>query len=158
MIELEADENHSYFWMRQALTWPWHGGGVRVQRLRGLRTMFAGGPDPPPPPPSPTECDFEGPHSKISAMGPEFLAMALRAIMTSGPSTVSHLVSTPILPFPYCNPTEEFFSTWRWKVHNRPPHKQVPLLLAIDDACNDITGGDQCQACICHAGRFFSDL
>ncbi len=61
----------------------------------------------------------------------------------------------PILPFPYCNPTEEFFSTWRWKVHNRPPHKRVTLLQAIDDACNDITGGDQCQACICHAGRFF---
>ncbi len=36
----------------------------------------------------------------------------------------------------------------RWKVHNRPPHKQVPLLQAIDDVCNDITG-DQCQAWIC---------
>ncbi len=22
VIELEADENHSYFWMRQALPWP----------------------------------------------------------------------------------------------------------------------------------------
>ncbi len=51
----------------------------------------------------------------------------------------------PILSFPYCNPTEEFFSIWRWKVHNRP-HKQVPLLQAIDDVCND-----HCQACICHA-------
>ncbi len=49
----------------------------------------------------------------------------------SGPSTVYHLVFTPILPFPYFNLTEECFSTWRWKVHNRPPHKQVLLLQAI---------------------------
>ncbi len=76
--------------------------------------MFSGGPDHPPP-----ECDFEGTHSKISAMGPEFLATALRAITVSGPSTVYQLVFTPTLPFPYCNPTEEFYSTWRWKVHNR---------------------------------------
>ncbi len=25
----------------------------------------------------------------------------------------------PILPFPYCNPTEECFSTWSWNVFNR---------------------------------------
>ncbi len=86
--------------------------------------MFSGGPDDPP------------------------LNVILSAIM---PSTVYHLVFTPILPFPYCNPTEEFFSTWRWRVHNRLPHKQVTLLQAIDDAYND-----QCQAWICHARRFFS--
>ncbi len=45
----------------------------------------------------PTECDFEGPHSKISAKGPEFLAMLLTAIMVSGPSTVYHLYpQTPL--------------------------------------------------------------
>ncbi len=38
------------------------------------------------PPPPLAECYFEGPHSKISAMGPEFLATALRAITVSGPS------------------------------------------------------------------------
>ncbi len=95
VIELEADENHSHFWMRQALPWPsWR---------RGWE---------PPPPPLPLNVILRGPHSKISAMGPS-------AIMVSGPSTVYHLVFTPILPFPCCNPTEEFFFTWRWKDHNR---------------------------------------
>ncbi len=56
---------------------------------------------------------------KISAMGPEFLVTALSAIAVSGSFPVYHLVFTPILPFPYCNPIEEFFSTWRWKVFNR---------------------------------------
>ncbi len=123
---------------------------LRAQWMRAAQNYVLCGARPPP-----TECDFEGPHSKISAMGPEFLATALRAIMVSGPSTVYHLVFTPIHHFPYCNPTE-FFSTWRWKVHKTPLHKEVTLLQAIDDVCNDITGGDQCQACICHAGRFFS--
>ncbi len=45
----------------------------------------------------PTECDFEGPHSKITAKGPEFLAMLLTAIMVSGPPTVYHLYpQTPL--------------------------------------------------------------
>ncbi len=65
-----------------------------------------------------------------------------------------YLVSTPILHFPYCSPTEELFSTWRWRVHNSPPLKQATLLQAIDDACNDITG-DQCLACVCRARRFY---
>ncbi len=90
-----------------AMTWR---RGWEPSGWEGPRTMFSVGPDHPP-----TECDFEGTHKKNSAMGPEFLAMALRAIMVS----VYHLVFTPILLFPYCNPTEEFFSTWRWKVHNR---------------------------------------
>ncbi|XP_045915472.1 uncharacterized protein LOC123977049 isoform X2 [Micropterus dolomieu] len=46
--------------------------------------------------------------------------------------------------------TEEFFSAWRWKVHDRHPHEQVTLLQAMDDACNDITA-DQCQAWIRYA-------
>ncbi len=133
MIELEADENHSYFWMRQALTWPRDVGEVESPVVERGQNDVRWGAWPPP-----TECDFEGPHSKISAMGPEFLATALREIVVSGPSTVYHLIFTPILPFPYCNPTEEFFSTWRWKVHNRHPLKQVSLLQAIDDVCNDI--------------------
>ncbi len=118
---------------------------LRVQRLRAAQNDVLWGAWSPP-----TECDFEGTNSKISVKGPEFLATALSAIMVSRPSTVYHLVFTPILPFPYCNLTEEFFSTWRWSVHNRHPHKQVTLLQAIDGAYND-----QCQACICHARRFF---
>lgn len=55
---------------------------------------------------------------------------------------------------PFLNPIEEFFSAWRWKVHDRHPHEQVTLLQAMDDACNDITA-DQCQAWIRHARRFF---
>ncbi len=78
------------------------------------RTMFSGGLDHPP-----LNVILRGPHSKISAKGPEFLATALRVITVSGSSTVYHLVFTPRLPFPYWNPTEEFFSTWRWKVFNR---------------------------------------
>ncbi len=106
---------------------------LRAQRLKGTQNDVLYGAQPPP-----TECDFEGPHSKISAMGPEFLATALRTIIS--------LFHTAIVN---PNPTEEFFSIWRWKVHNRP-HKQVPLLQAIDDVCND-----QCQACICHARLLF---
>ncbi len=127
---------------------------LRAQRLRGAQNDVRWGARPPP-----TECDFEGPHSKITAKGPEILAAALRAIMVSGPSTVYHLVFTPILPFPCCNPTEEFFSTWRSKVFNRLPHKQVPLLQDMDDAYDDITGGDQCQAwTLVHTRRFFPKM
>ncbi len=136
--------------MRQALSWPWRGGEFKSPAVESGPERCSLGAQPPP-----TECDFEGPRSKISAMGPESLATALRAIMVSGPSTVYHLVFTPILSFPYSNPTEEFSSTWRWKLHNRPPHKQVPLVQTIDDTCNDITGGDQCQAWICHTRRKF---
>ncbi len=92
------------------------------ESLRAAQNDVLWGPDHPPlnvilrPPP--TECDFEGAHRKISAMGPEFLATALRAITVSGPSTVYHLVFIPRLLFPYCNPTEECFSTRRRKVFN----------------------------------------
>ncbi len=74
----------------------------------------------------------------------------------SGPSTVYHLVFTPILPFPYFNLTEECFSTWRWKVHNSPLTNKS-FFSRPYDACNDITR-DQCQAWICHARRFFSKM
>ncbi len=74
-----------------AMTWR---RGWEPSVWEGPRTMFSGRPDHPP-----TECDFEGPHNKISAMGPEFLATALSAIMVSGPSTVYHLVFTRYSPF-----------------------------------------------------------
>ncbi len=87
---------------------------LRAQRLRGTQNDVLSGAWPPP-----TECDFEGSHSKISARGPEFLATAL----SFRPISLSPCIY-PVLLFPYCNLTEEFFSTWRWKVYNRPPHKQ----------------------------------
>ncbi len=59
------------------------------------------------------------------------------------------LVFTPILLFPYCNPPEEIFSTWRWRF-TIGSSQTIPLLRAIDDACNV-----QCQACICHTRRMF---
>ncbi len=62
---------------------------LRAQWLRGTQNDVLRGARSPP-----TECDFEGHHSKISVMGPEFLATALRAITVSGPS-VYHLVFTP---------------------------------------------------------------
>ncbi len=68
---------------------------LKAQRLRGTQNDVLRGAWPPT-----TECDFEGPHSKISAMGPEFLATALRAIKVSGPSTVYRLVFTSYSPFP----------------------------------------------------------
>ncbi len=68
---------------------------LKAQRLRGTQNDVLWGAWPPT-----TECDFEGPHSKISAMGPEFLVTALRAIKVSGPSTVYHLVFTSYSPFP----------------------------------------------------------
>ncbi|MGH0164636.1 UNVERIFIED_CONTAM: hypothetical protein FKN15_052414 [Acipenser sinensis] len=55
---------------------------------------------------------------------------------------------------PFLNPIEEFFSAWRWKVYDRHPHERATLLLAMDEACDDINA-DQCQAWIRHAKRFF---
>ncbi len=43
---------------------------LRAQRLRAAQNDVLWGARPPP-----TECDFEGTHSKISAMGPEFLLL-----------------------------------------------------------------------------------
>ncbi len=81
---------------------------------------------------------FWGTHSKISAMGPEFLAAALRAITVSGPSTVNHLVFTPILLFPYCNPTG-FSIGFSQTSPSSPGHRWCL----------------QWQACISHTRRIF---
>ncbi len=95
----EADENLSYVWMRQTMR------GRRVWDV-----LWGAGPPP-------TECDFEGTHSNISAMGPEFLVTAQRAIPVSGPS-VYHLVFTPYSSF-FTVTDWRVFSSWRWKVFNR---------------------------------------
>ncbi len=97
---------------------------LRTQRLRGAQNNVPRGTQPPP-----LNVILRDPLEKSVQWAQN--SSQLTAIMVSGPSTVYHCVFTPILPFPFCNPTEEFFSTWRWKVHNRPPHKQVSLLQAI---------------------------
>ncbi len=80
--KITGSKYHNFTWL---LSW--------LLRL-GPRTMFSGGPDHPP-----LNVILRGAHNKISAMGPKFLATALRAITVSGPSTVYHLVSTPYSPF-----------------------------------------------------------
>uniref|UniRef100_A0A1A8VF77 DDE superfamily endonuclease n=1 Tax=Nothobranchius furzeri TaxID=105023 RepID=A0A1A8VF77_NOTFU len=55
---------------------------------------------------------------------------------------------------PFLNPTEEFFSSWRWKVYDRHPHTQMALLAAMDAACDDITA-ESCRGWIRHSRRYF---
>lgn len=55
---------------------------------------------------------------------------------------------------PFLKPIEYFFPVWRWKVYDRHPHEHATLLLAMDEACDDINA-DQCQAWIRHTRRFF---
>ncbi len=95
--------------------------------------------------PPPTECDFEGPHNKISAMGPEFPATALRAITVSGP-LVYHHVFTPSPPFLTVTRLKSFSPHGGGRITIDPPHKQVPLLHAHND---------QCQAFIFHSRTIF---
>jgi len=65
------------------------------------------------------------------------------------------MVSLFLPPYsPFLNPTEEFFSLWRWKVYDHHPHDQMSLLDAMDDGCQDISAED-CQGWIRHARRFF---
>nr|XP_033957174.1 uncharacterized protein LOC117460062 [Pseudochaenichthys georgianus] len=39
---------------------------------------------------------------------------------------------------PFLNPIEEFFSAWRWKVYDRRPYERMPLLQAMEEACDDV--------------------
>ncbi|XP_049340786.1 uncharacterized protein LOC125804931 [Astyanax mexicanus] len=55
---------------------------------------------------------------------------------------------------PFLNPTEEFFSAWRWKVYDRQPYTRENLLQAMELACNDI-GVDACQAWIRHTRSYY---
>ena len=58
-----------------------------------------------------------------------------------------------ISPYLFLNPTEEFFSAWRWKVYDHQPHT-VTLLAAMGAGCNDTTA-DACRGWIRHSKRFF---
>lgn len=55
---------------------------------------------------------------------------------------------------PFLNPIEEFFSAWRWKVYDRQPYVRMPLLQAMEEACDDIDVG-AIQGWIRHSRRFF---
>ncbi|XP_054592207.1 uncharacterized protein [Nothobranchius furzeri] len=55
---------------------------------------------------------------------------------------------------PFLNPIEEFFSAWRWKVYEKNPQSQVPLLQAIEEACGDV-GFEACQGFNRHSRRYF---
>ncbi len=141
VIELEADENHSYFWKRQALL-------LRAQRLRGVQNNVRWGPDHPT-----LNVILRAPHSKISAMGPEFLA------------TVSKFQAHPQFITWFLPPYSPFLTLTR--LRSVSPHgggrftigplTNKSFFSRPYDACNDITR-DQCQAWICHARRFFSKM
>lgn len=49
---------------------------------------------------------------------------------------------------------EEFFSAWRWKVYDLQPQAQVPLIQAMEDACDQVHA-TAVQGWIRHARRFF---
>lgn len=59
-----------------------------------------------------------------------------------------------LAPFsPVLNPTEEFFSPWRWKVYDCRPCDKMALLEAMDAVCWDITS-EAYGAWLQHAKRF----
>ncbi|XP_078023635.1 uncharacterized protein LOC117260022 [Epinephelus lanceolatus] len=49
---------------------------------------------------------------------------------------------------------KEFFSAWRWKVYERNPQSQVPLVQAMEEACGDISL-KSIQGFMRHSRRFF---
>ncbi|XP_039631956.1 uncharacterized protein LOC120543139 [Polypterus senegalus] len=58
-------------------------------------------------------------------------------------------------PFsPFLNPIEEFFSPRWWKVYDRQPYVHMPLVQAMEEACDEIDVG-AIQGWIRHSRRFF---
>ncbi|XP_060715042.1 uncharacterized protein LOC132838616 isoform X2 [Tachysurus vachellii] len=55
---------------------------------------------------------------------------------------------------PFLNQIEEFFSAWRWKVYDRQPFVRMPLVQAMEEACDEIDVG-AIQGWIRHSRRFF---
>ena len=55
---------------------------------------------------------------------------------------------------PFLNPIEEFFSAWRWKVYDLRLQAQVPLIQAMEEACDQIDAV-AVQGWIRHSRRFF---
>ncbi len=105
-VFLEGDRAGGWnFWMRQAL----YGGEVESPAVERDPERCSLGSWPP------HGVCYEGPHNKIPRIPNNSTESnhGFRLIHSLSPCIY------PILSFPYCNPTEEFFSTWRWKVHNR---------------------------------------
>ncbi len=55
---------------------------------------------------------------------------------------------------PFLNPMEEFFSVWRWKVYDLRPYDRLPLIQAMEQACDHIEAASV-QGWIRHTRRFF---
>ncbi len=55
---------------------------------------------------------------------------------------------------PFLNPTEEFFSAWRWKVYDLRLQAEVPLIQAMEEACDQMEVAAM-QGWIRHSRRFF---
>ncbi len=55
---------------------------------------------------------------------------------------------------PFLNPIEEFFSAWWWKVYDLQPYVQMPLIQAMEEACDKIEAAS-IQGWIRHSKRFF---
>ncbi|XP_062322268.1 uncharacterized protein LOC134023930 [Osmerus eperlanus] len=61
----------------------------------------------------------------------------------------------PLPPYsPFLNAIEEFFSAWRWKVYERNPQAQMPLIQAMEEACGNIAP-EAFQGWIRHTRRYF---
>ncbi|KAK3561613.1 hypothetical protein QTP86_010689 [Hemibagrus guttatus] len=56
---------------------------------------------------------------------------------------------------PFLNPIEEFFSAWRRKVYDLQPYVRIPLIQAMEEACDLIDAGSV-QGWIRHSRRFFA--
>ncbi len=54
----------------------------------------------------------------------------------------------------FLNPIEEFFSAWRWKVYDLRPYDRLPLIQAMEQACDHIEAAFV-QGWIRHTRRFF---
>ncbi len=71
------------------------------------------------------------------------------------------LVLPPYSHFPYCNQTEAFFSTWRWRFSIGPlTNKSLfsrPWMMPAMSSQEEILTWE-CQAWICHARIFFQDV
>ncbi len=106
----EADENHSYFWMRQAVTYCNLAKRWRIEVESGSEQCSLEAQPPT------TECNFEGPTEQNQCKGPRIPSNGPKCNHGFRPISISPCIF-PILT--YCNPTEEFFSTWRRKVFNR---------------------------------------
>ncbi|XP_038549740.1 uncharacterized protein LOC119883247 [Micropterus salmoides] len=183
VMELDADDDHhkSYIWMRQVLIWPRQGGEVGISLASGQPSKYLDNVGPTLPCVRLYQkmvwwdADLILDQIMQMSLSPFFIELD-QVCRAEGVTYVivwdnvrfhhAHVVqacfqahaqfTTLYLPpySPFLNPIEEFFSAWRWKVHDRHPHEQVTLFQAMDDACNDITA-DQCQAWIRYARRFF---